>query len=140
MNSSPKTQKNRLLPEQKLYEAPTESVKLKTAEQGKDDEDRHFPLSLVSELRNVPAQYELHIKAEILNVLKRSKHNASPHIAAMQSHFPVHENIMYNQQDPSFPSCSSTLHSNQTPIPPRLSTPSPAASLGTDTDSSYLDL
>jgi hypothetical protein len=71
----------------------------------------------------VPAQYELNIKAEILNVFRKSKHNASPHIAAMQSHFPVRENIMYNQEDPSFPSCSSTLYSNQTPIRPRLSTP-----------------
>jgi BESS motif. len=74
-----------------------ESVKLKTAEQGKDDEDRHFLLSLVSELRNVPSQHKLDIKTEILNLFKRFKH-----IVAMQSHFPIHENITYNQQKPSF--------------------------------------
>lgn len=49
----------------------------------------------------------------------------------MQSNFPVHENIMYNQQN---------AHANQTPIPPSLFMPSLAASLGTDSDSSYLNL
>jgi hypothetical protein len=140
MKYSRKRKQNGLLPEQTLYEALTESAKLKTAGQGKDDEDQHFLLSLVSEQRNVPAQYKLDIKTEILNVLKTFKRNTSPHIAAMQSHFPVHENIMYNQQNPSSPSSSSALYSNQTPVPPRFSIPSPAASLATDSDNSYLDL
>jgi len=49
----------------------------------------------------------------------------------MQSNFPVHENIMYNQQNPN---------ANQTPIPTCLSMPSLAASLCTDYDNSYLSL
>jgi hypothetical protein len=49
----------------------------------------------------------------------------------MQSNFPVHENIMYNQQNP---------HAKQTPIPPYLSMPPLAASLSTDYDNSYLSL
>jgi hypothetical protein len=65
---SRKTKQNRLLSEQKLYEALPEIVKLKSAEQGMDDEDRHFLLSLVSELRNMPPQYKLDIKTEILSV------------------------------------------------------------------------
>lgn len=45
------------------------------AEQGKDEEDRHFPLPQVLELRSVPSQHELDVKTEILNVFKRFKHN-----------------------------------------------------------------
>jgi hypothetical protein len=108
-----KRKQNRLIPEQKLYETLTGSVKLKTAEQGKDDKNQHFLLSLVSELRDVPSQYKLDIKTEILNVLKRFKCNSSPHIVDIQYCFPIHENIMYNQQNLNFPS-SSTFYSNQT--------------------------
>jgi hypothetical protein len=49
----------------------------------------------------------------------------------MQSNFPVRESIVYNQQNP---------HANETPIPPSLSMPSLAASLGTDPDNSYLSM
>jgi len=38
---------------------------------------------------------------------------------------------MYNQQNP---------YANQTPVPPSLSMPLLAASLGTDSDNSYLNL
>jgi hypothetical protein len=43
---------NTLLPEQKLYEALTVCVKLKAMEQtGKDNEGRHFLLSVVSRVK-----------------------------------------------------------------------------------------
>lgn len=45
------------------------------AEKGKDDEDRHFLLPLVLELRNMPSLHELDIKTEILIIVKRFKHN-----------------------------------------------------------------
>lgn len=61
-------------------------------------------------------------------------------IVAKQSHFAVHENSMYNKQNPSFPSSTSNFYSNQTPIPWLLSIPSPVASLVTDCGSSYVDL
>jgi len=79
------------------------------AQQGNDEEDRHFLVSLLSELRNMLSQHK--VKTEILNLVKIFKRNTSPHIVAMQSHFPIHENIMYNQQNPSFLS-SQTLYSN----------------------------
>lgn len=53
----------------------TESVKLKMLEKGKDDEDRHFLLPLVLELRNVPSLHEHDIKTKILNIVKRFKHD-----------------------------------------------------------------
>jgi hypothetical protein len=63
-NIRKKRKQNRLLPEQKLYVALTESVKLKMGEQAKDDEDRHFLLSLVSELRDVLLQHKLEVRTE----------------------------------------------------------------------------